>query len=258
LDEWLTQLLATHGLTILYAGTLVILLLCGLGLPIPEEATFLAAGYAAAEIPTFGPNKEALIIHLCYLCLIGVVGIVSGDSVPFLVGKYYGRGMVKGPFFQRLLSPKRMERTKEFFREHGSKTVFFARFVAGLRMPAFFISASMGVRYRTFVKWDTLGALISCPTSILAAYFKGHDAVQFLTRYKMYALAFALGLGAAIWVGRFWWRKKKHEPLPSPCPLPAAGGGAGEGAPVPLPATAAPGLQPGPSSTPRSERALIR
>lgn len=239
--DWLTQLLATHGLTILYVGTLVLLLLCGLGLPIPEEATFLAAGYAAGKIAVFAPTTEALAIHLFYLCLIGVLGIVAGDSVPFLVGKYYGRGMVKKPFFQRLLTPKRMERTKDFFRKHGSKTVFCARFVFGLRMPTFFVSASLGVRYRTFILWDTLGALISCPTSILAAYFLGPYAERFLATYKLYAVAVLLVLAVAFVVGRSWWRKKKCEPQARP-----------------QPAVGAASLTPGPGTAPQAERALTR
>jgi len=240
LDDWLTQILATHGLTILYGGTLALLLLCGLGLPFPEEATFLAAGYAAAKIPSFGPDTDTLIVHLVYLCFIGVAGIVAGDSVPFLLGKYYGRQMVKRPFFKRLLTAERLERTKEFFRKHGSKAVFSARFVAGLRMPAFFIAASLGVRYRVFVLWDTLGALISCPTSIVAAYFLGPYAEEFLATYKMYALGFAVGLVVGIVIWRLWWRKKKAEPD------------------LQHPALSAPGLAQGASPAQQAERALMR
>ncbi|MGD0092800.1 MAG: DedA family protein [Planctomycetota bacterium] len=194
----------------LYGGTLLVLLLCGIGLPIPEEATFLTAGYMAANI--FQPlTIEDKVVHLTCLCLVGVLGIVMGDSVPFLVGKYYGRSLVRRHFFSRLLSPARMERTKEFFRKHGSKTVFCARFVAGLRMPTFFVSASLGVRYRDFLFWDTLGALISCPTSILAAYFLGQLAEQLLATYKLYALGFIVGVVAAVLVLRPWWHKKKGE-----------------------------------------------
>ena len=204
--EWLTQLLSEHGLALLYVGTLAILLICGLGVPIPEEATFLAAGYAASKIPES---------HLGLLCVIGVVGLVAGDTVPFLVGKHHGMDLLRHRFLARVLTPKRIARAQEFFRAHGPKTVFCARFVAGLRMPTFFLAASMGIRYRTFLFWDLMGALISCPTSIVLAYYFGPVAEEMLAKYKVYALAFVAGLVLAAIVVHFC-MGRKHAPPPPP------------------------------------------
>lgn len=200
--EWITEVLSEHGLVILYAGTFVILVVCGLGLPIPEEATFLAAGYAASQVAG---------AHLGYLCLVGVLGILAGDSIPFLVGKYHGRDFLQHRFLARVLTAARMARAQEFFGKHGSKTVFCARFVAGLRMPTFFMAASMGVKYRTFLFWDLMGALISCPTSIVVAYYFGPKAEALLRQGKLYAVAFAVGLVAAAIVVHFWLRKRQQE-----------------------------------------------
>ena len=203
--DWLTQFLSDNGLAILYFGTFAILVICGLGLPIPEEATFLAAGYAASQVDG---------AHLGYLGLAGVLGILAGDSIPFLVGKYYGKDFLRHRYLAKLLKPTLIARAQEFFREHGSKTVFCARFVAGLRMPTFFLSASMGVRYRTFLCWDTLGALISCPTSILVAYYFGGAAEDILKESKIYALAFIAGLVIAVLAVRYGLRRQHQAPQP--------------------------------------------
>ena len=194
MENWLHEIFSSHGVYILYFSTVVILVLCGMGLPIPEEATFLAAGYGASQV--VGAN-------VWILCLLGVIGIMLGDSIPFLLGMRYGMSILKHPFVARVLTPKTLQRTQEFFDRHGAKTVFFARFVAGLRMPTFFVAATMRVKYRTFFSWDLLGALISCPTSILLAYYYGPMAGELLSKSKP-VLFLALGLFVAYIVFHYW------------------------------------------------------
>jgi len=165
-----------HGI---YIVLILVLVLCGVGLPIPEEVVFLAAGYAASEVHA----------NVWLVCAAGVIGILMGDSIPFLMGKHYGMSLLKWRLFSRVLTEKRLTKTRTFFDAHGSKTVFFARFVAGLRVPTFFISATMGVRYRVFLFWNGLGALISCPISIWLAYCFGRKAEHLLKESKPVVVA---------------------------------------------------------------------
>jgi membrane protein DedA with SNARE-associated domain len=214
LVKWVGEFLAQNGVMILYLGTFLILVVCGMGIPFPEEATFLVAGYAAAKIPD---------TNLWILCIAGVAGIIIGDSIPFYVGRRYGLSLLAKPFIAKILTPDRIERTKEYFRKHGSKTVFAGRFVAGLRMPTFFMAASMGVKYRTFVFWDLMGALISCPTSIVLAYYLGPKAEEYLHQSKVYMIIFACVV-AAYGVYHYVSHRQK-PPTPPPAgtpPLPPA------------------------------------
>jgi membrane protein DedA with SNARE-associated domain len=219
LVKWVGEFLAQNGVTILYLGTFVILVVCGMGVPFPEEATFLVAGYAAAKIPN---------TNLWILCIAGVIGIIVGDSIPFYVGRRYGLSLLSRPFIAKILTPERIERTKEYFRKHGAKTVFAGRFVAGLRMPTFFMAASMGVRYRTFVFWDMMGALISCPTSIVLAYYLGPKAEEYLHQSKIYMIIFACVVAA---YGVYHYLSHRHKPPTPPAsgtaPLPPSHGSSG-------------------------------
>jgi len=164
-EQWINDLFTGHGAAILYGLTVVILMLAGLGLPIPEEAIFLAAGFAGSQMD---PKADVWI-----LCAAGLIGIMLGDSLPFWLGRHYGLSLLKKWPFCKVLSEKNVGRTQDFFNKHGSKTVFVARFVAGLRMPTFFLAGAMGVKYRVFFLYDLIGALISCPTSIWLAYTYG-------------------------------------------------------------------------------------
>ena len=88
-----------------------------------------------------------------------------------------------------------------------SLTVFIGRFLAGLRMPIFFMAGSMGTSYWRFAGWDLLGALISCPTSILLAYYYGKDAEEILRRNHKY-----LYIGIALVVIYIVYHIYSHRP----------------------------------------------
>lgn len=207
--EWLTQLLSDHGSVILYIGTFTVLILCGLGVPFPEEATFLAAGYACMKI---GGDASVEL-----LCVIGVVGIMGGDSIPYWAGRKYGMSILTHRFFKKFLPPHRIEQVQKFFSTQGAKTVFIARFVAGLRMPTFFMAGTMGIKYRTFFLYDLAGALISCPTSIWLAWRFGTDAERMIKENHTY-LFIALGLVAAYIVFHVVTHREKTPPPVTPAP----------------------------------------
>ena len=81
-----------------YFAMFGILCLCGVGLPIPEELTLLAGGFAV--------GWQWADYYLS--CLFGIVGILAGDCVIFGVGRHFGRW-----FFAsrpvRLLLPRRRQ-----------------------------------------------------------------------------------------------------------------------------------------------------
>ncbi|HLX60939.1 MAG TPA: DedA family protein [Planctomycetota bacterium] len=161
----------SHGL---YVGVVAVLIVCGLGLPVPEEGVFLAAGW-------YGASHDATV---WMLCVCGVVGILLGDSIPYWAGRKYGVGVLKCRPFSWFVKEKGIDQTRAFFGRHGSKAIFCGRFVAGLRMPTFFMAGCMGVKYPAFVLWDLLGALISCPVSIWLAYTYGERAEKMLSESK--------------------------------------------------------------------------
>lgn len=208
---------------ILYIGTFTVLILCGLGVPFPEEATFLAAGYACRKI---GGDASVEI-----LCVIGVLGIMGGDSIPFFAGRKYGMSILTHRFFKKFLPPHRVAQVQKFFATQGAKTVFIARFVAGLRMPTFFMAGTMGIKYRTFFLYDLAGALISCPTSIVLAWWKGEEAEKLIRENHIY-LFIALGIIAAYIVYQVIAHKDK---VPPPQETPTVVGTVPTTAPATLP-----------------------
>ncbi len=136
-----------------YLAMFGILFLCGLGLPIPEEVTLVGSGLLVG----WGIADFWLASLTC------IVGILAGDSVIF------GLGYWVGPRFLdfRVMKIVNKEKVSGFFSKHGKKAVFFARFVAGVRIGVYAFAGTQRMNWGRFLFLDFLGALLSGPTSIL-------------------------------------------------------------------------------------------
>ncbi|MBI2920514.1 MAG: DedA family protein [Planctomycetes bacterium] len=151
-----------------------ILYACGLGVPIPEEITLLLTGYAAY-------HGRIGVLTGMILC---VAAILSGDLTMFFIARRWGRQLLKTRFFAWLLPAARLEKVEKYFEKHGSKTVFFARFFAGIRMPVYFVAGTMKMNPLRFAVLDLAGALISGPTSVWIAYKLSDDFDNAMKKVK--------------------------------------------------------------------------
>jgi len=133
------------------AGPFIVLLLCGLGLPIPEDIILVVAGLLTAQ----KESSFVLILMLMYL------GVLLGDSFMFLLGKYGGEKLYRFAIFRRILSEDRQKLIKNYFDKYGSFVIFVARFLPGLRSPLFFSSGMMGFSFFKFLFWDFVAASFS-------------------------------------------------------------------------------------------------
>ncbi len=150
----------------------VILIFCGLGLPLPEDILLITLGYIVFN--GYGSLQKAL--------LLGYLGIMIGDSIMFLMGKRCGIQILKNRLFSKIFTRERLKKAKRFTMDHGKKTIFFARFLPGLRSAVFFSCGTLKVKFRTFFLMDSLAALLSAPIFVFLGYFFG-DKIEILIEY---------------------------------------------------------------------------
>lgn len=159
--ELLTQLIeffSSYG----YFAVFGILIACGFGLPVPEDISLVAGGV----ISGLGYTNP----HIMFL--VGMAGVLFGDSMVFLVGQRYGEKALKIPFISRLLGPETFEKVQEKFHKYGGWVVFFGRFMPGLRMPIYFTAGTSGkISFLRFFITDGTAALISVPIWVYLGYF---------------------------------------------------------------------------------------
>jgi membrane-associated protein len=97
---------------------------------------------------------------------------VLGDAVNYTIGHWLGPAVFSSER-SRLLNPKHLERTREFYVRHGRKTIFLARFVPIVRTFAPFVAGIGRMSYPIFAAWNVSGAIVWVTSLTLAGYFFG-------------------------------------------------------------------------------------
>jgi len=152
-----------------YAGIFVILVMCGLGLPVPEETVLIGSGYLASS----GFLDYYVVLAICFL------GVLIGDYIIFTIGRRWGSGVITHRYLQRAFTPRRMVRVRKYFRTHRDRTIFVARFLSGFRIAAFLTAGMMKMKASTFLSIDVLAAVISVPLFFMLGFFL-HEHLQVL------------------------------------------------------------------------------
>jgi len=139
----------------------LLLVACGIGLPPwSEELVILGSGYfvAAGELSYF---------HAVIWCW---AGILAGDTVIYGLGRFAGDRVYNWPILRSHLRPARRRRFNASFLKHGTKVVFFARFLPGVRMVAYLVAGNLGMKYWKFVMLDSIGAALTVPISVFLGW----------------------------------------------------------------------------------------
>lgn len=148
-----------------YIGLFSVLLVAGLGVPLPEDIPLLAAGWLVHKGHA---NLYAMIA-------VGMVGVLTGDLMLFSMGRKYGEHITEHRLLRRVASPALLARAERLFAQHGAKIIFVARFMPGLRSVLFLTAGIFRVRRLKFILIDGSAALASVPLLIwLGSKFGAH------------------------------------------------------------------------------------
>lgn len=148
-----------HRATI-FAAILLLLLLAGVGLPLPEDVPLTLTGFTVAQQ---AHGHFAAGHFLVAFCLV-LLPILGGDLVAYGLGRRLGLGLGHRVIvFRRVLTPARLARVQDWFARYGSFAVFLGRQVAGVRFVTFFTAGAMRMPLPAFVAFDFLGCTVSVP-----------------------------------------------------------------------------------------------
>lgn len=130
---------------------------------LPGDSILFVAGTVVAV--------AGLDVHL--LALVLVVAAVLGDSVNYTVGHTLGPRIFRGPD-SRWIRREHLLRTQRFYARHGGLTIVIGRFVPVIRTFAPFLAGVAGMRYRTFLAYNVIGAVAWIGTLVYAGYLFGN------------------------------------------------------------------------------------
>ena len=137
-------------------GPFGVLILCGVGLPIPEDLILIAAGM-------LGADRGQPVWHLIALMY---AGILIGDLITYGIGRRFGRKFLGTRVGRYMLNEERLSKSEEYFKKYGTRVVFVGRFLPGLRAPIFFSAGVLRFPIARFLMMDGFAALVSAPAFV--------------------------------------------------------------------------------------------
>jgi membrane protein DedA with SNARE-associated domain len=193
--EVLRSALVHHG----YWALAVTLLLENAGIPLPGETILLMASFLAYS------EHE---LQLPWIIAVATTAAVLGDNLGFALGYYGGR-----PLFERYQSVFRIQQKtllqgEQLFARFGAVTVFFARFVFGMRIIAGPLAGVLRMSWRKFLVANFLGASLWVTVMAGAGYLFGQHWERMQRDLKRIDIGIAIV--AVLAAAYFWWRGRRN------------------------------------------------
>ena len=124
---------------------LFLIIFCETGLVVtpflPGDSLLFVAG-AIAALPD-------MPLEVNVLALILFVAAVLGDSCNYMIGHFFGQRLFNNPD-SRMFKQSHLDKTHEFYKKYGGKTIIIARFVPIVRTFAPFVAGMGKMHYCYF------------------------------------------------------------------------------------------------------------
>ena len=207
----LTEQLAASPCLLLTAGFLVAFLEAAaiVGLLVP--GIFLL--FLIAALVGWDPSM------MVAMSVAFALGAMAGDGLSFALGRRYRARLAALPPTSR--SGRWLDTGRAFFRRHGGRSVFIARFVGPVRPIVPVVAGSLGMPAASFVPRMIVASLVWAPAMVIPGALFGQSlevAAEFGTRVVVLVLLVVLGgwllvalvRGAYAWGSRrsTWWFKR--------------------------------------------------
>lgn len=184
-----------HG----YWTLAVTLLLENAGIPLPGETMLLFASFLAFQ------HHQ---LNLGFIILVATLACTLGDNLGYWIGFHGGRPLLHRYQKWFRVSEQEIERGEKMFERFGPATVFFARFVFGMRVIAGPLAGVLRMQWRRFVLFNFLGAAVWVTVISSVGYLFGqhwHRLLRIVGRANL--VVFLL---AAVVVTYIWWRYRSR------------------------------------------------
>ena len=146
-----------------YVLVFIVVFLNNIGAPLPGETILLGAGFILGKAA--GSLWEPMVA--------GTAASFLGGICAFWLGRRLGLSGLEN--IHRLhLTPKRLKWPERFFKRHGAKAVFIARFIALFPPVAANLLAGVAkMPWRIFLFYNLTGSAVYATAYILIGYFFG-------------------------------------------------------------------------------------
>jgi len=175
----------------------VALLLENAGIPMPGETMLLLASFMA-----YSQHD----LKLSWIIVVATLAATLGDNLGFALGYFGGRPLLAR--YQSLFRLKQstLDRGEQLFARYGPATIFFARFVFGMRIIAGPMAGVLRMAWKRFLIFNFLGAVLWVSVIASLGYFFGRHWDRMENALKRFDIAIVIVVVIAILV---WWLRRR-------------------------------------------------
>lgn len=180
LDEYLTTVVSQYGL--LTYGILFLIVFAETGFVVTPFLPGDSLLFAAGAIASLGSLNVWIAVALL------IVAAVGGDTVNYWIGHFLGRKIVDHPKI-KFINQEHIDKTEQFYKKYGAKTIILARFVPIVRTFAPFVAGVGSMHYSTFIVYNVIGGVLWVSLFTFLGYFFGTmPVVQENFHYAVFAI----------------------------------------------------------------------
>lgn len=186
----------------LYAALFSVLVLSGIGLPVPEEVTLFFGGYLA----------YLGILEFWTTVYVLIAGIVAADLVGYLLGRFGTPWLWEKTFKRWRRADALLEKARRYFARHGEKVVFLSRPLLGVRVAVPILAGHFKMRPLKFALFDLCAAVPWTVLLVGASYYLGSgiELIIGVREVRRVVLAGAV-LAIIIYGAARWMRRRTRE-----------------------------------------------
>ncbi len=197
--HWIVDTVRHYLMAWGYWAVVLGLLLEDAGLPLPGETILIFASFLAYK------HQQ---LNLSWIIVAGIIAATAGDNIGYWIGRKGGRKLLDA--HRRLLHIKKqtIQDGEAMLQKHGAVTIFFARWIWGMRMLAGPLAGVLKMHWPRFALFNFLGGCAWVSAIALIGYAFGS---QFQTLVAFFKKADIAIMAAVIGFGIFFWRRYKKR-----------------------------------------------
>ena len=177
-----------------------VLLLENAGVPLPGETILLLASFLA-----YSEHD----LKLSWLIAVATLAATLGDNLGFALGHYGGRPLLARYQSIFRIQDKTLAEGERLFARYGAVTVFFARFIFGMRIIAGPMAGVLRMHWRKFALFNFLGAAVWVTAISTVGYLFGQHWARLERDLKRFDGIVAIVV--LLVAGFLWWRGRRKN-----------------------------------------------
>lgn len=182
-----------------YWAILLGLLAENAGVPVPGETVLMFSSFLAHD-----SGKLSLV---CVI-LVGILAATAGDNLGFWLGHTFRKKFVSWLKKIFRMDDQDIGAARDLIRRHGAMTVFWARYIFGLRTIAGPVAGTLDMPWKKFLLFNALGAATWVTAMALIGYAFANEFETLLGYFEKVSWAMAGGLFA---LGYYLWHRQKKK-----------------------------------------------